>query len=53
MSVPALLLALRAAGAEPAGDASVPPGARPEKVWGAGSFTQGPACGPDRSYGAP
>jgi len=53
MRTPALLLAPLAAGAEPAGDAIVPPGARLEKVWGAGSFTEGPAYGPDRSHCVP
>lgn len=30
-----------------AGDALLPPGAKMEKVWGEGSFTEGPAYGPD------
>src|SRR5437762_14060685 len=53
---PALLLlaALGAARPEPAGPTadrtdklSVPEAARLEKVWGEGSFTEGPAYGPD------
>jgi gluconolactonase len=28
-------------------NAIVPEGARVEKVWGEGEFTEGPACGPD------
>jgi gluconolactonase len=49
MSTPLFLLALLAGAAEQeAGNAVVAPGARLEKVWGEGSFTEGPAYGPDR-----
>jgi hypothetical protein len=39
-----LLAVVCALGAE---NAIVPPGAKVEKVWGEGEFTEGPAYGPD------
>ncbi len=42
----AAVLAVPAPAAEPT-NAIVPPGAKLEKVWGDGSFTEGPAYGPD------
>ena len=45
MTACVLLAALLAADPN---DAIVPPGAKVEKVWGEGEFTEGPVYGPDR-----
>ncbi len=46
LSLTAAVIAVPAPAAEPT-NVIVPPGAKLEKVWGEGSFTEGPAYGPD------